>query len=81
MYYNEVQEQAVPPESRKRSLEDDYEENEYEIMCSKCSEYFQTSQIGLDGFRDPICRGCLQKRGYPPSCTLRLNPAKISKIE
>ena len=81
MYYNEVQEQAVLPESRKRGLENDYEEDDYEIMCSKCSEYFQTSQIGLDGSGDPICRGCLQKRGCQPSCTLRLTPAKMSKIE
>ena len=82
MYYNEVQEQAVPPESRKRSLGDDYEDNEYEIMCSKCSEYFQTSQIGIDDFGDTICRKCSQSRGYPPqSCTLRLTAAKMFKKE
>ena len=67
----------------KRKVDaDDYEEDDCEIMCSLCSKYFQTSQIGFDGFGDTICRKCSQSRGYPPqSCTLRLTAAKMFKKE
>jgi len=79
MFHNEAQ--AVPPESRKRKVDaDDYEEDDCEIMCSFCSKYFQTSQIGFDGFGDTICRKCSQSRGYPIVCMLRLRAAKISKM-
>lgn len=79
MFHNEAQ--AVPPESRKRKVDaDDYEEDDCEIMCSLCSKYFQTSQIGFDGFGDTICRKCSQSRGYPIVCMLRLRAAKISKM-
>ena len=84
MYHNErlkIEVQAVPPESRKRKLDaDDYEEDDCEIMCSFCSKYFQTSEIGFDGFGETICRNCSQSRGYPIVCMVRLNPAKISKM-
>jgi hypothetical protein len=84
MYHNErlkIEAEAVPPESRKRKLDaDDYEEDDCEIMCSFCSKYFQTSEIGFDGFGETICRNCSQSRGYPIVCMVRLNPAKISKM-
>jgi hypothetical protein len=79
MFHNEVQ--AVHPESRKRKVDEDYyEEDDCEIMCSLCSKYFQTSQIGFDGFGHTICRKCSQSRGYPIVCMLRLRAAKISKM-
>lgn len=66
--------QDISPESRKRKIDSD----DCEIMCSMCSNYFQTSQIGFDNFGKTICRICSQSIGHPISCLFRTCFAKIS---
>ena len=52
----------VEKAGRKRSR-DLTDPDSYEADCSKCQRPYPLSQLGLDGYGNPICRKCSQRLG------------------